>query len=150
MIPRELYGQIVQNMPIPCIDFVLVKDGKILLVYRKEEPAKGQWWIPGGRVFKGEKLAETVKRKARDEIGVEVEIVKALGSYEYFSEKAVFDEVTTGTHAIVSCFLVKPIGGTEIRLDETSSEFRWIDHLEEGLDPYVKKVVGDSNVFNEA
>jgi colanic acid biosynthesis protein WcaH len=147
MIPRDLYGQIVENMPIACIDFVLVHEGKVLLVFRKEEPAKEQWWIPGGRVFKGEKLIDCLKRKAREELGVEVEVVKALGSYEYFSPKAVFEEVTTGTHAVVSCFVVRPVNGVEVTLDSTSAEFRWIDSLEEGLDPYVKKVIEDSKVF---
>jgi len=159
MISKELYTQILDKMPICCIDFVLVHEGKVLLVYRTQEPAKDQWWIPGGRVFKGEKLEETVKRKAKEELGIEVEVVSKIGVYEYFSDKNPFEEIETGVHSIPVCFVVKPVSGSEeeigiienigIKLDETSSRYRWINHIEEGLDPYVKTVLRDSGIFSE-
>ena len=71
-ISRELYSQILEHMPIPAVDFVLVHNHQVLLALRKDEPAKGQWWIPGGRVLKNETLETAVKRKALQEVGVEV------------------------------------------------------------------------------
>uniref|UniRef100_A0A6U4IB85 Nudix hydrolase domain-containing protein n=1 Tax=Phaeomonas parva TaxID=124430 RepID=A0A6U4IB85_9STRA len=53
-IPKEVYGAMVQNAIITCVDVVLVRpDGCTLLVRRGMEPVKGFWWWPGGRMFKG-------------------------------------------------------------------------------------------------
>ena len=34
-------------------------------------------------------------------------------------------------------------------MDETHSKYEWIDRIEEDLDPYVKKVIKDSGVFEK-
>src|SRR3989338_81614 len=108
IIPEKLYSQILEYMPIACIDFVLYHKGKVLLTYRTQEPEKGQWWVQGGRIFKHEKLEEALQRLAKREIGSEVKIIRKMGSYEYHSVKAAFG-VKTGTHAVVVVYLVKPV-----------------------------------------
>lgn len=149
LIPSDLYSQILEHMPIPCIDFVLHHKGKVLLTYRTQEPAKDQWWVQGGRIIKGESLTEAVQRLAKREIGSEVKIIKKLGAYEYHSDKANF-EVKSGTHAIVVVFLVEPVKGDfHVSIDMTHSKYKWIDHIEKDLDPYVKEVIKDSTVFDK-
>lgn len=147
MIPEKLYSQIIENMPIPCIDFVLYHKGKVLLTYRTQEPEKGRWWIQGGRIFKHEKLKEALQRLAKREIGSEVRIIKKLGAYEYHSDKANFG-IKSGTHAVVVVYLVEPVNENFIiSIDETHSKYKWIDKVEDGLQPYVKEVIKDSGVF---
>ena len=53
MIPTELYARILQDMPIFCVDAIVLHHGKVLLVYRNNKPAQHLWWVPGGRVLKG-------------------------------------------------------------------------------------------------
>jgi len=144
-IPAELYERIIENMPVFCVDVVVQKDKKVLLVYRKEEPAKGEWWLPGGRVLKGEKILNAIKRKVNEETGLEVKNIKYLGIQEYFSDKSVFDNIKTGTHCIVGVYLVEVEGDVEI--DLTSSDYKWINQIEDGLDDYVKKALKSSGVF---
>ncbi|HLC51662.1 MAG TPA: NUDIX domain-containing protein [Candidatus Nanoarchaeia archaeon] len=144
MIPNQLYQQILENMPILCIDFVLENEGKVLLTYRTEEPAKDQWWIQGGRVHKNEKLIDAVRRKAKDEIGIDVDIVKIIGTYEIMFEKGAFN---LQVHDVAVCFLVKPKNGIRITLDATHQKYKWISKIEEDLHPYVKEVLDDSKVF---
>lgn len=147
LIPSDLYAQILEYMPIPCIDLVLFHNGKVLLTYRTQEPAKGQWWVQGGRVFKHELLHDAVQRLAKREIGSEVEIIRQIGGYEYHSDKATFG-VKNGTHAVVIVYLVKPMNNIfSVSMDKTHSKYRWVDRIEEDFDPYVKKVVEDSRVF---
>ena len=146
-IPSDLYSQILEHMPIPCIDFVLCHKGKVLLTYRTQEPAKGQWWVQGGRVFKHESLHDAVQILAKREIGSEVEIIKQIGGYEYHSDKAAFG-VKNGTHAFVIVYLAKPSNDNfYVSMDKTHSKYKWIDKIEGDLDPYVKKVIKDSGVF---
>ena len=70
-LSKELYRDIVANIPTVCVDIVLQRkvDGKVLLFYRRDSPAKGLWWLPGGRMLKGESFFDTALRKVRDEMG---------------------------------------------------------------------------------
>jgi len=147
-IPTELYSKIVESAPIVCVDMVLHKDGKVLLINRKDEPEKGKWWVPGGRIKKNEKLEDAVKRKILEETGLKVFIKNQLSWAEYFNEKSCFDDVKTGTHSIVARFFVEPEGEQDVSLDKTSTDFKWIEKIEEELDPYVKKMIIESEVFN--
>ncbi len=152
-IPAGLYQQILENMPICCIDVVLYHHQKVLLVLRKDEPEKGRWWLPGGRLYKNETLTEAVKRKIREEVGLEVEVKQKIGAYEYSSDQSSFTDIKTGTHSISINFVAVPLDvdssedNLDIKIDQTSSDYRWIDHIEENLDPYVKTVLEDSGVF---
>ena len=76
-IPQNIYNTIITNMPIACVDVVIFHNNSVLMVKRKDEPAKGEWWIPGGRVVKGEMLKETAYRKA-------VEDHKCKADHKYF------------------------------------------------------------------
>ncbi len=69
-IAWELYRQILEFMPIPCVDVAIVAHGAVLLVRRDDPPAQGEWWIPGGRILKGEMMRDAAIRKARQEVGI--------------------------------------------------------------------------------
>jgi mutator protein MutT len=51
---------------------------KVLLSLRglQARNEQGKWEIPGGEVNFGEKLEEAVKREVREEIGVEIKVIK--------------------------------------------------------------------------
>ena len=139
----------MELMPICCVDVVLFHDNKILLVKRKNEPAKGEWWVPGGRVYKNEKLEEAAKRKIFEEVGLKVKVNKMIGIYETIFEKSAFGKIDGGTHTINIGFLVEAEDkNLKIKLDKTSAEYKWIDKIDESLPEYVKRVIFDSGVFN--
>ncbi|HKN54020.1 MAG TPA: NUDIX domain-containing protein [Amycolatopsis sp.] len=46
--------------------------GRLLLIKRANEPGRGRWSLPGGRVEPGETDAEAVVREVREETGLEV------------------------------------------------------------------------------
>ena len=73
-IPDFLYRKIVKYMPIPSVEAIIVKDGKLLFLRRKNSPAKGQWWFPGGRIRKGETIEEALFREVKDETELTVTI----------------------------------------------------------------------------
>lgn len=148
-ILADLYEKIIEHIPIPCIDFVLLHQGKVLLTLRTQEPEKGKWWVQGGRIFKNESLQEALQRLARREIGSDVKILKQIGAYDYFSKVSVFPQVKSGTHCVVVCFLVEPKEKNfSLRMDKTHSEGKWIGKIDDTLEPYVKKVLEDAGVFS--
>lgn len=62
---------------------VIVEDreGRLLLIRRAKEPARGLLGIPGGFVDIGETAEESALRETREETGLEVEGLSFLGSW---------------------------------------------------------------------
>ncbi len=63
------------------VDGVVIKDGKLVLIRRKNWPFKGCYALPGGFVEYGEKVEEAVKREVKEETGLDAGIKKLLGVY---------------------------------------------------------------------
>lgn len=62
-------------------DVVVHGGGRALLVRRAIEPFKGYWASVGGFVNPGEHPADTARREALEELGVEVSLTGILGVY---------------------------------------------------------------------
>jgi ADP-ribose pyrophosphatase YjhB (NUDIX family) len=58
---------------------IILRQGQLLLIKRGTEPHKGYWCPPGGLIKAGESPEEAVTREVREETGLEVEVVGALG-----------------------------------------------------------------------
>jgi 8-oxo-dGTP diphosphatase len=79
--------------------------GEVLLLHRNT-PKRTQWEIPGGKIDPGESIEETVAREIKEEVSVDIRIVRTLGARE-FSEDAyvmhytwLLGEIVAGTPAI--------------------------------------------------
>jgi len=62
-------------------DGAIIKNGKILLIKRKNEPFKGKWALPGGFVEYGEKVENAVIREVKEETGLITKIKEIVGIY---------------------------------------------------------------------
>jgi len=80
-IPSRLYDQITEQMPIPSVEAVIVINGSLLFLRRKNNPAAGLWWFAGGRICKGESLEETLRREVKEETGLEIESCRFVKAY---------------------------------------------------------------------
>jgi len=130
MIPASEYKKIVDQMPIVCIDAIIMNHkGQYLLVRRKNEPLKDEFWLPGGRLLKNETLHDAVHRKVLQELGIDSHIVMPIGVYEDFFDKSPLN-AKDGLHTISIVFLVT-VGNLDISLDDQSDEWNWFDHLPE-------------------
>ena len=138
-IPEDEWKIIVRKMPIVSVDLIVLLDGGAVLGKRCNEPAKGEWFVPGGRVRKGERLEDAVHRIAREELGTDVEVKEMLGVYEHFYNTA--DIPDASKHYVAVAFVVTPIDEKFVP-DNQHTEFR-VFTSEDGLHPYVKQYMAD-------
>jgi colanic acid biosynthesis protein WcaH len=133
-IPSTLYNQIIQLMPIPSVEAVIVIDGSLLFLKRKNNPAKGQWWFAGGRIHRGESFEETLHREVKEETGLKIESYRFIKAYS-----RVFPE----RHDITIVYLCK-CKESKIEIDSEHSEYKLFKKLPDGLHPYLLEVIRDS------
>jgi len=62
-------------------DGAILKDNKILLIKRKNEPFKGKWALPGGFIEYGERVEDAVVREVFEETGIKTTIKDLIGIY---------------------------------------------------------------------
>jgi len=68
---------------IPCVGGVVINPaGFLLVVKRKNEPARGLWSLPGGRVEQGETAEAAVVREVAEETGIVVSVQREVGSVQ--------------------------------------------------------------------
>jgi len=56
----------------------LLEGGRLLLIKRRKPPEAGHWSLPGGKVDYLEAVEDAVRREIREEIGVEIELLRPL------------------------------------------------------------------------
>ncbi len=58
------------NNPVGCIEALIIRDGKFLMVLRGKHPRKNFWDFPGGFLEDGEHSEQGVIREVQEELGV--------------------------------------------------------------------------------
>ncbi|MBT8202755.1 MAG: NUDIX domain-containing protein [Acidimicrobiia bacterium] len=86
---------------------VVVRDGRLLLVERANEPAAGLWAVPGGRVEAGESLLDAVKREVAEETGLFV----AVGDVAWVGE-SIGPGTPPAWHYVILDYWASVEGGT--------------------------------------
>jgi ADP-ribose pyrophosphatase YjhB (NUDIX family) len=83
-LPEDEFRQIFRKVTRMCVEVVVADPASgVLLALREIPPNVGAWHIPGGTVLWGESVHAAVRRIAREEIGLDVEVGELLGYIEY-------------------------------------------------------------------
>lgn len=68
--------------PQLAVGAIVLHDKAVLLVERAQQPARGRWTIPGGKVEAGERLVDAVEREVLEETGLAVDATRFVGWVE--------------------------------------------------------------------
>ena len=66
------------SRPMVGVGAAVLRGDQVLIVQRGRQPAYGLWSVPGGLVELGESLHDAVRREAREEAGLEIEIIDVV------------------------------------------------------------------------
>ena len=109
-----------------------IKDNKVLVVKRAQEPEKGEWDFIGGFAHGTEQPIDALKREVKEELGVESVTVTEIGTFPgTYTWKG-------QTYPILSHSYLVELGGPPI-LNEENSEYEYKDIKT------LEKVAFDSN-----
>ena len=128
LIVDHLYRTIQEYLPIACVDLLIECDGKILLLRRDNEPAKGEYWFPGGRIYKNETIRTAALRKAREETNLNCEFKKIISVEESLFKKK--NLMLVDIHTINVCCLLNVIDLENFKLDKFHTDHKWINVID--------------------
>lgn len=112
----------------PSVGAAIVRDGRALVTVRGIEPEKGRIDVPGGFLNVGEHPVDGLVREAREELGVEVEVVgdPAMLAVHTYGED--------GMYVLAIGFGARIVSGEPEPADDVAA-IRWVSKDEvDGLD----------------
>lgn len=130
----DVYTSGLEHFPIATVDFVLKKGNSFLLIKRDGGAYSGDWFVAGGRQFRGETKNEALLRIAQRELGVREQDIREI----IFSHtQDVFNHASTtpagdlpAWHSIMQFHIVKVNEDFDPVLDDTSSDCMWISTID--------------------
>jgi len=139
-IPENLYEQIIRSMPIPCVDlFVINRSGRVLLLKRRNEPYKGEWWVAGGRVHVGETRSAAAKRKLFEECGLQGE-PRELSTKDLI----LFDRHQSVLSHVIATIYRVDVDTDVVALDAQHDAAEWrlpSEWIDQGVHPYIRGIL---------
>lgn len=139
------FTSVIAKAPLVSIDFIIedTSTGNFLLGKRENRPAEGYWFVPGGRIQKGECIADAFERLTQDELGSSIEYSGShwFGLYEHMYDDCVFGDVAT-THYVVLAHKLS-LGQESLKLPSVQhGSYRWLSTEEilamDTVHPYTK------------
>lgn len=105
------------TQPQIAVGAIVIHDDALLMVQRANDPGKGLWSLPGGRVERGEYLADALRREVEEETGLTVAMGELAGILEVPGEE--FHYVILDFHATLD-------GGSSPTPGTDAGDVRWV------------------------
>lgn len=93
----------VPKTPFLTVDALIIYERKLVLIRRLNPPFENQFALPGGFVEIGETVEIATVREAKEETGLDIELVRLLGVYSDPSRDP-------RGHTVTVCYLARGFG----------------------------------------
>ena len=129
-VPKAAFRSLVRWAPTVSIDLIFLnRANEVLLGYRSNRPAKDTWFVPGGRIFKGERIADAMVRIARDRDGNRNRSLPGANSWASSSTSTgtacSAPRASLPTHYVVLAFRIRLRKDPRLHADSQHRELRW-------------------------
>jgi 8-oxo-dGTP diphosphatase len=110
-----------KKRPALTVRGVVEHDGRVLLIEATDassrRPGEPWYFLPGGHVDAGERLAEALEREIAEETGISVEIIAPLAVREFIAarHRRVSPAMPADHHVIALIFLCRPRPGSPVQ-----------------------------------
>lgn len=113
-LEKKTFSTVLESTPLVSIDLAIKNENnEYLLGERINRPAKGFWFVPGGRILKNETLKAAFERLTLAEIGkcYSIESARLIGPYDHiYTDSVLGEHISTHYVAIAYEFEVKKLG----------------------------------------
>jgi colanic acid biosynthesis protein WcaH len=143
MLTNDRFLQTIESTPLIAIDLIVSNtEGEFLLGYRLNKPAQNSWFVPGGRIRKGETLDQAFRRIVLDELGcadLSRDDADLVGVYEHLYEDNVFGAPGVSTHYVVLGYRLRHAVDSSAFPQKQHSAYRWASasQIESDVDVHV-------------
>lgn len=124
----DAFLAVVRDTPLVSIDLVVPDaGGRLLMGQRTNEPARGSWFVPGGRILKEEPLDEAFARLTEVELGVALARADStlLGLFTHIYGENFAGVPGISTHyVVIACRIDLPVA-LEALPRAQHSAYRW-------------------------
>lgn len=131
-LPAEQYLEVVARTPLVSIDLV-VRDTqrRVLVGRRRNEPAAGSWFVPGGAIRKNETLDAAFARITWAELGRSLarRDAQLLGVFEHFYPSNFMRAPGIATHYVVLAHTLSVDALPALPPDQHDA-YRWMTEVE--------------------
>lgn len=126
MLKPEEFLRIVDVTPLVSIDLIVRNEHReILLGKRLNRPAQGSWFVPGGRIWKNERVEEALRRISRRELGVEIADARLLGAFNHIYDDNFLGTPGINTHYVVLGYEAFLSSTVRLTPDDQHGEMKW-------------------------
>ena len=128
-LSQDDFQFVLDKTPLVSIDLIILNTkGQVLLGLRKNKPAQGFWFVPGGRILKNETVEEAFCRITRKELGVDMDFDEAnlIGVYDHIYTDNMFGTKDINTHYVSIGLKIDIYKDIKLNLDEQHKESRWL------------------------
>ena len=129
MLDAQTFKNLIENTPLVSIDLCLTHEGQLLLGKRNNEPLKGEWFTPGGRIHKNETWQHALLRIVKAELDlshIAVGDFLLMGVWDHFYNNSVVGQ-DISTHYVNLPHFAEFQSKPYITLDHQHGEFDWFD-----------------------
>jgi colanic acid biosynthesis protein WcaH len=123
------FAQLIRIAPLVSIDIICVDaDYRVLLLKRKDKPAKNCYFVPGGRILKNEAIGEAFERILNSETGLneKFEAAQLVGANDHMHKTNRYGHNGYGTHYVVLAYEIRFPEKQRMKVDEHHSSYIWV------------------------